>query len=127
MTNLFHEGHGSITTKEGMIVINLGGYLMLLSLVALYGCGGVSKEIAAKYIDQRSDVGYDGSAEDKLSRYMTDLVIKAQIKRNLAGFYILESKDSLHGKLTYPFLLNIDGSTCRLADGRSQGEHILLR
>lgn len=88
---------------------DLSVYFVLFFLIALIGCGRVSKEIAAKYLDQRTDVFHEGGAEDKLSREMITLIIKAQIKTNLEGFYILESKDSLHGKPTYPFLLNIDG------------------
>lgn len=38
-----------------------------------------------------------------------DLVIKASIKTHLESYYILESKESLHGKSGYSFVINIDG------------------
>lgn len=38
-----------------------------------------------------------------------DLTINAQIKTHLEGWYLLECKNSLHGKPEYPFLFNIDG------------------
>ncbi len=84
-------------------------FLLNLCAVILYGCHGASEEIAAKSIDQRSGVFYEAGKEEKPSRDMVELVIKAQIKTHLEGFYILESRNSLYGRPTYPFLLNIDG------------------
>ncbi len=83
---------------------------IVLLLAILYGCANrVSKEIAAASIDERTDVFHEAGKDEKQTPNMVDLMIKAQLKTNLKGFYILESKDSLHGKPTYPFLLNIDG------------------
>ncbi len=42
-----------------------------------------------------------------------DLIIKSTIKTHVEDYYILESRDSPHGKQKYPFLLNIDGQTVR--------------
>lgn len=37
------------------------------------------------------------------------LTIRADIKTPLEGYYLLESRESMHGKQGYLFLLNIDG------------------
>ena len=42
-----------------------------------------------------------------------ELTIRANIKTHIEGYYILASKESLHGKEKYPFLLNIDGQAAR--------------
>jgi hypothetical protein len=47
--------------------------------------------------------------ETTLPKGFVDLTITSSIKTHLEGFYLLESKDSLHGKPGYPFVLNIDG------------------
>ena len=40
---------------------------------------------------------------------LAELTIRANIKTHIEGYYILESKESQHGKQNYPFLVNIDG------------------
>jgi hypothetical protein len=44
---------------------------------------------------------------------LAELTIRANIKTHIEGYYILESKESLHGKQKYPFLVNIDGQAER--------------
>jgi hypothetical protein len=41
----------------------------------------------------------------------TDLLLRLSIKTHLPGYYLLESKKSLHGKPGYPFVVTIDGET----------------
>ncbi len=85
--------------------------LFVLLISVLFGCGGarVAKEIATASLDERTDVYHEAGQNEKPSPDLVDLVIKAQLKTNLKGFYILESKDSLHGNPTYPIVINIDG------------------
>ncbi len=68
----------------------------------------MSKDISSSFIDSRSDV-YGETAPPGPVSGMVDLIIKANFKTHLEGFYILESKDSPHGNPTYSFLINIDG------------------
>jgi hypothetical protein len=76
------------------------------------GCSSASKEIKAKLISERTDVFHEVRGEGRMpSQGSADLVIKAQVKTNLEGFYILESKNSPHGKPKYSFLFNIDGQS----------------
>ncbi len=83
--------------------------LVLVMAAAPFGCSHVSKEIAAASLDERTDVFHEAGQDEKPSPDVVDLVIKAQLKTNLKGFYILESKDSPHGNPTYPIVVNIDG------------------
>lgn len=79
--------------------------------IAILGCSNAKEEIRAKSVSEKTDVFHEVQVEDKLSEGFIDVVLKAQLKTHLEGEYLLESKKSLHGKPTYPFLLNIDGQT----------------
>jgi len=67
------------------------------------------KEIMSKSQSDRTDVFSEVKDEGMPPKGFVDLVIKASIKTHLEGYYILESRESLHGKQGYPFLINIDG------------------
>jgi len=82
--------------------------LMVLGL-ALVGCGVTAREIRAKSLSERTDVFREVKEEGAPPNGFVDVVIKASIKTHLEGYYALESKESLHGKAGYPFVLNIDG------------------
>jgi hypothetical protein len=71
-------------------------YFMLVVLgTTLTGCGTASKQIRMKSHSERTDV-FKG--EGVIPKWFADLVIRASIKTHLEGYYILESKASLHGK-----------------------------
>ena len=78
-------------------------------VITFVGCGIASKEIATESISERTGVFCEIQGEETPQKGLVDLLIKAQIKTQPEGWYFLESKDSLQGKSTYPFLFNIDG------------------
>ena len=82
--------------------------VMLLGL-ALAGCGAAAKTIAMKSQSERADVFKEVSGDLAIPAGYADIVIKANIKTHLAGFYIGESGKAAHGKENYPFLINVDG------------------
>ena len=75
------------------------------------GCGTAVKEMRMKSQSERTDVFVEVKDGEPIPEGFADLMITANIKTPLAGYYILESKESLHGKQGYPFLVNIDGQT----------------
>ena len=83
-------------------------FVGVMSLI-LIGCGAPAKEIRVKTQSERTDVFTEIKNADVPAQGFAVLTIKATIKTNLEGYYALESKDSLHGKPGYPFLINIDG------------------
>ena len=78
-------------------------------ILILIGCGAAAKEIRIKSQTERTDAFTVLKNADAPAQGFAVLNIKATIKTHLAGYYALESKDSLHGKPGYPFLINIDG------------------
>lgn len=85
-------------------------YMVLTVLgITLVGCGSTAKEIKMKSQSGRMDVFSEVRDDEIIPKGLVDLVIKASIKTHLEGYYIGESKESLHGKPEYPFLINIDG------------------
>ncbi len=85
--------------------------LSFITGITLIGCGATAKEIRAKSLSERSDVFHEVKEEGITPKGFVDVVIKASIKTHLEGYYALESKESLHGKPGYPFVLNIDGQS----------------
>ena len=77
--------------------------------ITLASCGASTKLISRMSRSERTDVFIEVPAEGAAPPGLVDLIIKASIKTPLEGYYILESKKSLHGKPGYPFLINIDG------------------
>jgi len=92
--------------KQVMIPI-----VLLIIGIALTGCGVTAKEIKAKSFGERTDIFYEAREEGVPHKGFVDVVIKASIKTHREGYYVLESKKSLHGKAGYPFVLNIDGQS----------------
>ncbi len=86
-------------------------FLVFIGGVVIFfvGCGTAAKKIAERSISEREDVFHEIHEGEALQEGAVDLTVKAQIKTHLKGWYLLESKNSLQGKPTYPFLLNIDG------------------
>jgi len=82
---------------------------VVVLLVILSGCGATAKMIVAKSQNERTNVFTEVTNTGAKPQGYVDMVVKANIKTHEAGYYIGESKKSLHGKPGYPFVLNIDG------------------
>ena len=78
-------------------------------IFGLSGCVNTTKTIVSKSQSERTDVFKEVSASDVTPAAFADLLIKANIKTHIAGYFIAESNNQAHGKPTYPFLFNIDG------------------
>jgi hypothetical protein len=75
----------------------------------------------AKSQTARNDVFSEADEKGAIPNGYADLEISASIKTHVEGFYPLESKDSLHGKKGYPFVLNVDGqAVVWKVDGREE-------
>jgi len=83
--------------------------LPLMILVALMGCGTATKEIQMRSQSDRTGVFTEVNESNHANQGFATLTIKASIKTHLVGYYVLESRESVHGKPDYPFLINIDG------------------
>ena len=81
--------------------------------LALFACGTTAKEIQT--ISQREKTRIFTEVKDggAIPLGFAELIIKADIKTHSEGYYMLESKESQHGKQKYPFLFNIDGQAAR--------------
>jgi hypothetical protein len=95
-------------------------YVSVILLVAvLTGCGTAARTIAARSASERTDVFAEVSGSEAAPSGYADVLIMANIKTHLEGYYRGESKTSAHGKEAYPFLFNIDGqSVLWKADGK---------
>lgn len=82
---------------------------MALCAMLLMSCGTASKEIMLKSQSARTDVFQEVQRGVPIPGGFVGLTIRSSIKTHLEGAYLLESKESLHGKPGYPFVLNIDG------------------
>ncbi|MCJ7786395.1 MAG: hypothetical protein MUP41_20885, partial [Desulfobacterales bacterium] len=67
------------------------------------------KEISLRSQSERTDVFKQAQEGESIPGEFVELTITSSIKTHPEGFYLLESKRSLHGKAGYPFLINIDG------------------
>jgi hypothetical protein len=83
--------------------------MAILVGIILLGCGATAREIQRKSESIKTDIFTEIEDGEPLSKGFTELTIKANIKTHLEGYYIGESKESLHGKQGYQFLINIDG------------------
>jgi hypothetical protein len=83
--------------------------ILAVAVIILTGCGTAAREIQSKSQDKKTNVFAEVKGSEPIPKGYGDLVIKANIKTHLEGYYIGESKESLHGKPEYPFLVNIDG------------------
>jgi hypothetical protein len=87
----------------------------------LAGCMTTSQFMTAKSQTARNDVFSEADVKGAIPNGYADLEISASIKTHTEGFYPLESRDSLHGKKGYPFVLNIDGqAVVWKVDGREE-------
>jgi hypothetical protein len=88
------------------LTLSIGTVLLMSSLL---GCGTAAKEIQTRSLGEKTDVFTEVNNGSGIPKGFADLNIKANIKTHIEGYYILESKESMHGKQGYPFVLNIDG------------------
>jgi hypothetical protein len=77
--------------------------------IVLIGCGVTTNIINQKTQNARTDVFTEMKNNDSPAQGFVTLAIKATIKTPLEGYYLFESKDSMFGKPSYPFVINIDG------------------
>ena len=82
---------------------------VILLIVVLSGCGAAARTIAARSISERSDVFTEVAENEATPPGYSDVLITANIKTHIDGYYPGDSKASAHGKQGYPFLFNIDG------------------
>jgi len=88
-------------------------FAAILTGLSLLGCGTTAREIQARSQSEKADVFTEVKGNETVHRGFVELTIKANIKTHIEAYYILESKESLHGKDKYPFLLNIGGQAVR--------------
>jgi hypothetical protein len=86
----------------------IGLFITLFGII-FAGCGITAKEIQARSQSEKTNIFTEVSDGGTIPKGFAELTIKANIKTHIEGYYILESKESLHGKQKYPFLLNIGG------------------
>jgi hypothetical protein len=97
-----------------LLVVSVAGAI-------LAGCMTTSQFMKARSQSARADVFEQVGEKDTVPREYALLEIRASIKTHTEGFYLLESRDSLHGKKGYPFVLNIDGqAVVWKVDGREE-------
>jgi len=77
--------------------------------ILLLSCGTALKEISLRSQSEGTDVLKEAQEGESIPRGFVDLTITSSVKTHPEGFYLLESKKSLHGKPGYPFVINIDG------------------
>jgi hypothetical protein len=95
--------------------------VVLLLGATFLGCSEGKNIIQEKALSERNDVFTEIQTEDSPAKGFSDLSIRAQIKTHVEGHYLFEAKHSLHGKLKYPFMFNIDGQTVTWeADGKRE-------
>lgn len=85
--------------------------IVLAGIIA--GCGTTAREIQAKSQSGRNNVFIEVKGDEPIPTGFAALTIRANIKTHIEGYYIFESKESLHGKEKYPFVVNIDGQAVR--------------
>jgi len=87
--------------------------VLAVAAILLTGCSATVKEIQMKSQSEKANVFTETKENESIPRGFAELIIKANIKTHVEGYYILESKESQHGKQQYPFLVNIDGQAGR--------------
>ncbi len=97
-----------------LLVVSVAGVL-------LAGCVTTSQFMGAKSQTARNDIFSEVDKKGAIPNGYTDVEVSASIKTHTEGYYPIESKDSLHGKKGYPFVLNIDDqAVVWKVDGREE-------
>lgn len=88
-------------------------YGIMISLFAggFFGCSGFNKEMRESAGGDKGGIFSEVRSDESIPTGSAHLTVKANIKTHADGYYVLESRGSLHGKKEYPFLFNIDGQT----------------
>ena len=96
--------------RGNALMRSVNGFL-LAAIVGtdLAGCMTTSHFMQAKSQTARKDIFSEADEKGAIPNGYADLEIRTSIKTHVQGYYPLESKDSVHGKKGYPFVLNIDG------------------
>ena len=87
--------------------------VLAIAIAFLAGCGTAAKDIQIKSQSKETNVFTEIRDGGPIPKGFADLIIKANIKTHIEGYYILESKESQHGRQKYPFIVNIDGQAAR--------------
>ncbi len=104
----------------------------ILAVLFAAGCAGARTEIMNRSQSERTDVFSEVSENAPPAKGLVDLTVKASVKTHVEGRYLIESSDTLHGALEYPFVLNIDGQAVtwivsgkpeRTPHSEKEGEH----
>ncbi|MFA5180466.1 MAG: hypothetical protein WC405_04040 [Syntrophales bacterium] len=82
--------------------------VVIMMAVMVFGCGA-AREIQIKSESIRSGIFNEIKDGDPIPKGFASMTIKATIKTHAEGYYLGESKGSVHWKDGYPFLFNIDG------------------
>jgi len=88
-------------------------FIGVITGISLIGCGTAAREIQMKSKSEGTSVFTEIRDGGPIPKGLVELTIKANIKTHTEGYYILESKESPHGKQKYLFLVNIDGQAAR--------------
>lgn len=88
-------------------------FVTILTMLSLLACGTTTKEIQARTQSDKTGVFSETKGDEPIPKGFAGLTIRANIKTHVEGYYILESKETLHGKEKYPFVVNIDGQAAR--------------
>src|SRR3990172_1459196 len=83
------------------------GTVLIVLIIA--GCGSAANRSQVKSRGERAGVFTEIDAAEAHQKGFVALIVKADLKTHLDGYYILESKESRHGKQGYPFIISIDG------------------
>jgi hypothetical protein len=91
-------------------LLEVKAYISVVLLLTIFsGCGAAAKMITAKSKSERTGVFTEISGNEAAPAGFADVLITANIKTHLEGYYSGEAETSSHGKEVYPFLINIDG------------------
>jgi len=77
--------------------------------ILLLSCGTALKEMSLRSQSEHTDIFKEVQEGEIIPGEFVELTITSSIKTHLEGYYLLESKRSLHGKPGYPFVINMDG------------------
>jgi hypothetical protein len=73
-------------------------FLAILTGLSLPGSGITAKVIQARSQSEKADILTEVKDGGIISKGFSELTITANIKTHIEGYYILASKESLHGK-----------------------------
>lgn len=85
----------------------------LLTGFLLFGCRTTAKEMKTRAHSSTKAIFTEVKEAGTIPKGFAELTIKTNVKTHTEGYYILESKESQHGKQKYPFLVNISGEAAR--------------